>query len=130
MGIVTRWDNSDKTAILLEFESEWSWENLQAALERADALLISVDHQVDIIIDMEGSNVPKDFINAVRRLLHANGNEARSNEGNRIVVGASSAMRTVYTTVQKTFKGTFQGRELLFAADLDDARAILRSLRM
>jgi hypothetical protein len=130
MAIVTQWDNRNKTAILLEFETEWSWADLENALQEADELIISVQHQVDIIIDMEGSNIPKDFVNAVKKLMSENGNDARHNEGHRIVVGANKAMRAVYNTVQSTFKNQFENRKLLFAADVDDARSILRSLRM
>ncbi|QPC84777.1 hypothetical protein G4Y79_10500 [Phototrophicus methaneseepsis] len=130
MAILTQWDNRNKTAILLEFESQWSWSDLEDALQAADELIISVPHQVDIIIDMEGSSIPKDFINAVKKLIAENGNDARNNEGHRIVVGANKAMRTVYNTVQSTFKNQLDGRKLLFASDLTDARAILRSLRM
>lgn len=130
MAIVTQWDNRNKTAILLEFETEWSWADLENALQQADELIISVQHQVDIIIDMEGSNIPKDFVNAVKKLMSENGNDARNNEGHRIVVGANKAMRAVYNTVQGTFKNQFENRKLLFAADVDDARSILRSLRM
>ncbi|MAU13155.1 MAG: hypothetical protein CL607_25280 [Anaerolineaceae bacterium] len=129
MAIVTRWDNRDKTAILLEFESEWNWEDLEQALLDADAYIISVPHQVDIIIDVEGSAIPKDFINAIKQLIQSNGDDARHNEGHRIVVGANKTVRTIYNTAQKTFAKQLDGRELLFAADLRDARAILRSLR-
>jgi len=44
MAIVTRWDNKKKTVILLEFESEWNWEELQGAVQRADQLIGSVEH--------------------------------------------------------------------------------------
>ena len=129
MAILTRWDNRDKTPTLLEFESEWNWDDLEQAFQEADGYIISVTHQVDIILDVEGSSIPKDFLNAIKRLVQENGDGARDNEGHRIVVGANKALRAVYSTAQNTFKKHLDGREILFASDLSDARAILRGLR-
>lgn len=128
MAIVTRWDNKKKTIVLLEFESEWSWNDLEEAVQQADALIGSVDHFVDLIIDLEGSSIPKDVLNAAQTLL-ASGS-ARPNEGVRVVVGANGTMRTIYQTLQKTFGGTVDGRAILFAPTLSDARAIIRGVAL
>lgn len=128
MGIVTLWDDAAQTRVRVEFESEWTWTELESAIEVTDSFIASVEHVVDIIIDVEGSSLPKDFMNAAKNLL-ANP-EARSNEGRRIVVGAGKVIRTAYQTLQKTFGSKLQGREVLFADDLAQARAILHSLRL
>ena len=128
MAIVTRWDNKKKTVILLEFESEWTWEELEAAVQKADGLIGSVEHYVDLIIDLEGTTIPRDVLNAAKTLL-ASG-EARPNEGARVVVGANGALKTIYQTIQKTFNSAVEGREVLFAPNIADARAILRGLAL
>ena len=128
MAIVTRWDNKKKTVILLEFESEWNWEELEAAVHKADGLIGSVEHYVDLIIDLEGTAIPRDVLTAAKTLL-ASG-EARPNEGARVVVGANGALKTIYQTLQKTFNNAVEGREVLFAPSLADARAILRGMAM
>jgi hypothetical protein len=127
MAIITRWDNKKNTIVLLEFETEWSWGELEEAVQKADALIGSVENFVDLIIDLEGSSIPKDFVNAAKTLL-ASG-EARPNEGARVVVGANGAMKTIYQAIQKTVN-TVEGREILFAPSLSDARAIIRGLAM
>jgi hypothetical protein len=127
MAINTRWDNRDKTTILLEFESEWTFGDLEKAIQGVDDLMITVAHAVDVLIDVEGTKIPKDVMNMAKMLL-ANP-EPRSNEGNRIVVGANNVIRQGYQLIQKTFANKLQGREVLFADDTDTARAILRSLR-
>ena len=126
MAIVTRWDNKKKTIVMLEFESEWSWDELEGAVQKADSLIGSVEHYVDLIIDLEGTAIPKDLFSAAKTLL-ASG-EARRNEGVRVVVGAKGAIKTIYQTIQKTFNNAVDGREILFAASLSDARAIIRGL--
>ncbi len=128
MAIVTRWDNKKKSIVMLEFESEWSWDDLENAVQKADSLIGSVEHFVDLIIDLEGTSIPKDFLNAAKTLLGSG--EARSNEGARVVVGANGTMKTIYQTLQKTLGGTVEGREILFAPSLNDARAIIRGLAM
>lgn len=127
MAIITRWDNKKNTIVLLEFETEWSWGELEEAVQKADALIGSVENFVDLIIDLEGSSIPKDIVNAAKTLL-ASG-EARPNEGARVVVGANGAMKTIYQAIQKTVN-TVDGREILFAPTLSDARAIIRGLAM
>ena len=128
MAIVTRWDNKKKTVILLEFETEWTWDELEAAVQKADALIGSVEHVVDLIIDLEGTAIPRDILTGAKNLL-ASG-EARPNEGSRVVVGANGALRTIYQTLQKTFNNDVAGREVLFAPNLSDARAIIRGLAL
>lgn len=128
MAILTRWDNKKKTIVLLEFESEWTWQDLEGAVQQADALIGSVEHYVDLIIDLEGAAIPKDVFTAAKALLDSG--EARPNEGARVVVGANGAIRTIYQTIQKTFNSAVQGREVLFAANLSDARAIIRGMAL
>lgn len=127
MGILTRWDNREQTMILLEFESEWTWADLEAAIEATDRLIVSVAHPVDILIDLEGSRIPRDFLSAAQRLL--DNPEPRPNEGRRIVIGVNGVMKAAYSAIQKAFGGKLNGRGILFASNLDDARIILRDLR-
>ena len=128
MAIVTRWDNKQKSAILLEFESEWTRADLEAAVKKSDQLIGSVDQVVHLIIDLEGTSMPSDILSVARDLLSAG--EARPNEGARVVVGANGAIRTGYQMLQKTLLSAVVGREVLFAASLADARAILRGMAM
>ncbi len=128
MAIVTRWDNKQKSAIILEFESEWTRADLEEAVQKTDRLIGSVDRVVHLIIDLEGTSIPSDILSLAKDLLSTG--EARPNEGARVVVGANGAMRTAYQMLQKTLLSAVEGREVLFAASLADARAILRGLAM
>lgn len=128
MAIVTRWDNKQKSAIILEFESEWTRADLEAAVQTTDRLIGSVDRVVHLIIDLEGTSIPSDILSLAKDLLSTG--EARPNEGARVVVGANGAIRTAYQMLQKTLLSAVEGREVLFAASLADARAILRGLAM
>lgn len=130
MAIITKWDANDKTRVLMEFETTWSWDELYEALEKTDNFLASVSHRVDVIIDLEGSEIPKDYLKAAKLLLTDPEMGVRPNEGNRVVVGASKWMRTAYNTLQKTFSKTLEGRAVLFANDLSHARGMIYSMRL
>jgi hypothetical protein len=127
MGINTKWDDAKQTRVLVEFESSWTWAELDNALEATDKLILSVSHTVDIIIDLEGTSIPKDFMAAAKKIL-ANP-ERRDNEGNRVVIGASDFMRSAYQTLKGAFGSKLVGREVLFANDLSHARSMLFSMR-
>lgn len=127
MAILTMWDNRDKTAVRMEFETEWTWKDLENAIQATDNLISSVTHQVDVIVDIEGANLPKDFMAAAGNLL-ANP-QPRPNEGNRVIVGAVNIVKTAYATIKNTFGEKLVGREVMFAANLGEARAMLRGLR-
>jgi hypothetical protein len=128
MAITTLWDDSSKTRIRIEFETSWTWADLEHAISKTDEFIASVAHSVDIIIDLEGSSLPKDFMNAAKNLL---GNpEPRANEGYRVVVGINNMMQTAYQAIQKAFGDKLAGREVLFAQDLSQARSMLYSMRL
>lgn len=130
MAIITKWDDTNKTRVLIEFETSWSWDELDTALEATDNLLAGVPHIVDIIIDLEGSEIPKDYVKAAQKLLTHPNTDMRPNEGNRVVVGANKWMRTAYQTLAKTFSKQLNGREVLFANDLSHARGMIYSMRL
>ncbi|MCA9914490.1 MAG: hypothetical protein KC496_14150, partial [Anaerolineae bacterium] len=127
-GILTTWDDTARTRVLIEFETSWTWDELESAIEAVDQMIGSVTHQVDVMIDVEGSTLPKDFLSAAKNLL-ANP-EGRPNEGSRVVIGAGKVIRTAYQTLQKTFGEKLVGREIVFAEDIPQARSLLYSMRM
>lgn len=129
MAINTFWDDGKKTRVLVEFETSWSWDELESAIHEIDQFIASVHHNVDIIIDVEGSNLPNDFMKAAKGLLNSS-DDARDNEGHRIIVGASDTIRKAYQTFANTFGKRLIGREVLFANDLSHARAMLHSMRL
>ncbi|MEM9951279.1 MAG: hypothetical protein AAF846_06760 [Chloroflexota bacterium] len=130
MAIITKWDDNNQTRVLMEFETSWTWDDLYGALEKTDAFLATVENQVDVIIDLEGATIPKDYLKVAQLLLNDPTMAVRPNEGYRVVVGASKWMRTAYNTLQKTFGKQLEGREVLFANDVTQARGMIYSMRL
>lgn len=122
MSIQVGWLNP--SVIHIKFRRGWNWDDLYAALEQADTFIGSVSHTVHVIIDVSGGGrLPSDFIRAAGDLF-AQG-EARTNEGQRVVVGANGMVRMAYGGLQRVYGHRLSDRPFLFASSLEDAHALL-----
>jgi hypothetical protein len=124
VSISVDWDNPQQTSLRITFARGWTWEQLHAAVQQADDLIISVPHTVHLLIDIrQASGLPGDFITRAGELF-AQG-EARSNEGQKIVIGAGGLIRVAYNTFLMVYGQQLEGRPFSFAGSLDEARAML-----
>ncbi len=106
------------------FEPNWTWDQLHAAIEKADVLILSVEHPVHLIIDIRQSGgLPRDFMSRAKDIF-AQG-EARANEGQRIVIGAGRWLRLAYSSLVTVYGQELAQRPFLFANDLDEAQRLL-----
>ena len=127
MNIEVNWANNTQTAIHLTFQRGWTWDHLDQALNQADAMIGSVEHTVNVIIDIRnGGGIPRDFFTVAGELF-AQGNP-RANEGQRVVVGAGRMMRAVYRGLLNVYGGQLQNRPFLFASTLEEAHRLLQSV--
>ena len=53
MNICVQWRTAN--TIQLTFEPDWTWDHLNTAIAEADALIISVDYPVHLIIDIRNA---------------------------------------------------------------------------
>ena len=124
MKIEVAWDNNDHRIVRIAFQRGWTWQDLQQAVERADQLIISKVHTVHLVIDIQNAGgIPGDFISRAGELF-AQG-DARSNEGQKIVIGAGALIRMAYKGFLKIYGSKLEGRPFTFADNLEAARALL-----
>ena len=124
MQINVAWDNSDHRIVRIVFQRGWTWQDLHQAVHQADALIKSETHTVHLVIDIhDAGGIPGDFISRAGELF-AQG-EARSNEGQKIVIGAGGLIRMAYKGFLKVYGSKLEGRPFVFADNLDAARALL-----
>lgn len=124
MQINVAWDNNDHRIVRIVFQRGWTWQDLRQAIHQADDLITSENHTVHLVIDIhDAGGIPGDFISRAGELF-AQGN-ARSNEGQKIVVGAGTLIRLAYKGVLKVYGSKLEGRPFIFADNLDEARAML-----
>ena len=130
MAIQVGWDDETNAILCLAFERHWTWDDLTRAITEADGYIVGrAPDPVDIILDMSHSrSIPLDFWSMARQLAgHAD--EARENEGNRVLAGASLPLRLAYQSIAATYGAQLRQRDVLFAANRDEARKILLKKR-
>jgi hypothetical protein len=80
-----------------------------------------------MVIDIrEAGGIPRDFMRVAGDVF-ASG-DARSNEGQKIVVGANSLIQLAYNGFVKVYGHKLQNRPFVFAPSLDAAYSMLGGL--
>lgn len=125
MGVHVDWDTGDRaparTIIYWTFEGLWDWGEFSAADEKAYQMALSVDHQVDSLVDFTRSNhLPMSgamtyFMRSVRR--------NPPNRGTVVVFAANSVIRAI-ANVLKRLNPAF-AENYVFADNLEDAYMLL-----
>jgi len=124
MQINVGWDSTDHRIVRIVFQRGWTWLDLNLAVRQADELITSEAHTVHLIIDIrDAGGIPGDFISRAGELF-AQG-EARSNEGQKIVIGAGTLIKIAYKGFLKVYGSKLEGRPFIFADNIDEARAML-----
>jgi hypothetical protein len=124
MGIQVQWADPKQSIIQLTLERGWTWDDLYEAIRQADRLITSVQHTVNMIIDIhKAGGIPGDFMKVAGDVF-ASG-DARANEGQKIVVGANRLIQMAYGAFQKVYGHKLKDRPFQFASTMDDAYALL-----
>ncbi|MBN2472781.1 MAG: hypothetical protein JXN59_18805 [Anaerolineae bacterium] len=55
MSILVEWDNVGRTALRLGYENTWNWRDHMLALDAANTLMNTVQHPVDLVLDLQHS---------------------------------------------------------------------------
>ena len=125
MQINVAWDNNDHRIVRIVFQRGWTWQDLRQAVQQADQLITSETHTVHLVIDIhDAGGLPGDFMSRAGELF-AQGGDARSNEGQKIVIGAGTLIRMAYKGFLAVYGSKLEGRPFTFADNLDAARAML-----
>jgi hypothetical protein len=120
------WDNSEKTTLCYRLEGRWTWEELYQVLAESRKLWSSVNHVVDVIVDMTASpGFPPGNILGHFRNVSAFYAEAKA--GNTVVVGANAFFRTTLDLFYKVYVRPRQPphSHSILVKDIDAARAAL-----
>ncbi len=129
MGIELYWDNDAQTVIWCEFDREWTWDEMDATMNKVKGITDRAAREIAAIIDVRrGVNFPGGSIFTPAALNQAK-KMLRMGEGGTsgpvVVVGASPLIKTVYNTVRAMDKNGLSN--VSFAESLDEARAILQA---
>ena len=123
MAINLAWDETDKQIIRVNVSGNWTWDQMETALEEAIGMMDSVDHTVHYIIDIREGQL--DLGSALAQAQKAATPETHRNEGTKVVVGANFLIRTLYTAYRKMIERMGKQQEFLFADTPEQARAMI-----
>ncbi len=124
MAINVKWEDEQRTVIRIAFQRGWTWDDLNKAIVQADQMIISVPHEVHLLIDIRNAGgLPRDFMTRAGDIF-AQG-DARPNEGQKVVVGASWLIRSAYNGFRAVYGSQLQGRPFIFADSPEDAQGLL-----
>ena len=67
MSVRIEWDNEERTIILWSFVGRWTWGEFDETVKAMTAMAESVDHNVDLIMDVgQMSILPADIVTHVK----------------------------------------------------------------
>ena len=119
MPITVEWFNSEKTIILQTYEGKWDWDDFGDMAKTTQALLDSVEHDVDTIATMDSIRFPSNFISHLNDVASAPALNAK-NARWFVVVGGGSLVNSISVLFRSLYSDA--QRKVVFAKDLEDAQ--------
>lgn len=119
MNIKVFWDNDAQTIMRYQFFKGWSWADLRNIFDEGYALLDTVDHPVDVIMDFSEASIfaPSGAINQAR---HVSNNQRHANLGLTAVVG-SSFISSIFHMINKLAGNMSEKWDITFVNSLAEA---------
>jgi len=100
MSVRAYWQDETKTIVRYDFDGEWDWNELYTAYYEAIAMEKSVEHRVDVILDMRrGGRIPGNV------LLHVKNFSDRQppNIGLSVIVTENAFVHSLYKVGAKFY---------------------------
>jgi hypothetical protein len=118
MGITAVWDNDEKTIIRYIYDGSWTWDDFYTAFGQAYKMIDTVNHRVDIIVDVRMSSLlPQNALSRGRQLSTS----THTNQGRTIVVGANALMRSVSNIFNKVYTKAADDLKISFVRTMEEA---------
>jgi hypothetical protein len=102
MSIDIEWDNEEKTIILTTYSGEFTWDEFEATSRETEAMLKGVDHEVDILANLEDLTIPKDALANFPKIAQAP-YFTHSHVGLMVFFGASHFAQTLIDLLGKVY---------------------------
>ncbi|MEZ4670385.1 MAG: hypothetical protein R3E39_20960 [Anaerolineae bacterium] len=122
MAVAVDWLNDDQTILKYEFDGQWTWNELYAALQQVDMMMNSVEHTVYVIIDYQGSQgIPPGALTHLRSSTM----RAAPNWGGGVFIGISSLVESllnIFTNLNRKLAERYAT-----AANIEEALSILQN---
>jgi CelD/BcsL family acetyltransferase involved in cellulose biosynthesis len=121
MTVTAQRDNDDQSIIFYQFSRDWTWDELLIAINRARVLQDSVNHRVDMILDMRDIAIPDGVENHQRILADIR----HPNTSVRVVGMNGEPMMGLFRTFTRTYRKVADFYETAFT--LEEAYQVIET---
>jgi len=128
MAIDLFWDNDEQNVFLVEFNGNWTWDDLNAVLKTTTRISQERGQLMGAILDLRkglslpgGSIFNREGLNQFKELIQMS-NSGQAN-GPVVIVGMSGMIKTIFDTVTKMDRKAAQS--VHFASTMSEARALM-----
>lgn len=122
MPITIAWDNDDKAVLRLTATGRWNWNDFHKNMRVATFWLDTVDHPVEIVVDLSQSDkLPAGALGHIRSLgtqIHPNG------RARLLIIGLDESVTGPLGGKHNTYQDST--RLIRFVDTEDEAQAVLR----
>lgn len=124
MGITVEWDNLEKTIILCTYRDTWTWEEFFWAAQKASALQDTVQHTVDMVLDMRDSaSTPSGVTGKFREIARIH----HPNTGIRVLVTHTDVIKVLFQVFASVYRPA--ARKYQVVDSLEKAYALIADLQ-
>lgn len=103
MSITVNWSDEQKSELIYHIQGKWTWDELFAAIDEATHLLDTINHRVNLIIDVsESLFMPPLSVANLRRVANAP-TMSHPNTGLLILVGANQFIKIMFQVFSRLF---------------------------
>ena len=130
MGVSVQWDNTHYAALLYQFDPSWTWDEFDAAVHRANAIMSGQGIPVNILLDLrQCERLPRGVHGYFRRLDDL----AVSFQTGNVVVARGEYFSELFwlyfwAIFRKTHHITGDEKPVMFVRSLREAYAIVDSV--
>jgi hypothetical protein len=123
MGVISYWDNPEKTILVYQFEGEWTWDDFYTVFEQVKAAIAPLPHVVNFICHYPTSYlyIPPNILSQIRRIHQ----DTPANIGVTVVVGGSTAAATIYNIIKRIYPAIAE--RYFLVGTMEQARALLQA---
>lgn len=123
MKIKIHWGNDQQSLLYYTFEVGWDWKDMYDAFAQARELMETVDHPVNIIMDLSHvSLIPKGALAKIRWAFES---PKQKNVGLTVVVTPSSFIKSMIDLGTKIWGKTAKQWSVAFVTTLEEAHILI-----
>jgi len=124
MSITVEWDNPERTIILCTYRDTWTWEEFFGAAQEASDLQDTVQHTVDMVLDMRDSaSTPSGVTGKFKEIARI----SHPNTGIRVLVTDADVMKLLFQVFATVYRPA--ARKYQVVDSLEKAYALIANLQ-